>query len=103
MNLPSTLLRSNFAWVEAALQSGHGCVTFRRQEVAKIQTKTPYGSGSRRRFARAGSTAPCPAGYTAGDLQLRGQTFLLRIRNLVPFVDPVDDNRMPNTDPYEAV
>ena len=39
----STLLRSNFAWVEAALQSGHGCVTFRRQEVAKIQTKTPYG------------------------------------------------------------
>jgi hypothetical protein len=32
-----------------------------------------------------------------------GQTFLLRIRDLVPFVDPVDDDNMPNTDPYEAV
>jgi hypothetical protein len=54
------------------------------------------------RSIRQISPSAGPAVMPPGDLQLRGQTFLVRIRNLVPFIHPVDDDRMPNTDPYEA-
>jgi hypothetical protein len=70
-------------------QNANPWIRFGRLSVSQVY---PSRFRSARNFCslQIGSTIALRVGNTAGNLHLRGQTLLFRIKHLVPFVDPVE-------------